>query len=325
MSSLGHPKGTVLVTGASGFVGRTLTNYLVTRGFAVRGAFRSEPRYVGNFDACIVGEINGRTEWSRALHGADFVIHCAGCANSMPEDHETAIDTHREVNTEGTRRLAEQAALAGVRRLVFVSSVKVNGDSVRDGRVLDWRSPVSPEDTYGDSKAQAERALHQIAARTSLEVVIVRPPLVYGRGVKGNFARLINLVRRGIPLPLASVNNRRAMVALDNLVDLLTLCVDHPQAAGGTFLVSDGEDLSTPDLLRRLGRAMGRTPRLLPCPVSFLRAVGKLLGRRAEFDRLLGSLPVDIQHTKEVLDWQPILSVDKALIRFFSDPDNKTN
>jgi nucleoside-diphosphate-sugar epimerase len=312
------PKGILLVTGASGFVGRALVNTLASRGIEIRGAFRTEPPPTATqVDTRVIGEIGAGTDWSAALESVDCVIHCAGCAQANSDRSDAVDDQLYEVNVAGTRRLAEQAAQAGVRRLVFVSSVKVNGESFDQDDRVDWQRAPSPQGPYARSKWEAERALQVLSATTPLEVVVVRPPLVYGPGVTGNFQRLMALIRRRIPLPLASINNRRAMVGVDNLVDLLAVCVSHPEAAGQTFMISDGEDLSTPDLMHRLGKAMGLTPRLFRFPARLLRGAGGLLGRTAEVERLVGSLAIDIQHTRETLDWSPPVSVDEGLARIF--------
>ena len=272
----------------------------------------------------VVGDIGSDTDWSAALTGVDCVIHCAARAHVTNETEADALAAYRAVNVEGTRRLAEQAAAAGVRRLVFLSSVKVDGEST-DGLPGPFRSG-SPrgyaprddgklQDPYGISKREAEDALWEISTKTGLEVVVIRPPLVYGPGAKGNLARLLKLVRSGVPLPLGAVQNKRSLIGLDNLVDLLIRCVDHPAAAGQTFLVSDGEDLSTPDLLRHMAAAMGRSARLFPVPVSLLRLAGSALGKRAEIDRLVGSLQIDSSHTRQVLGWAPPVSVQEGIRR----------
>jgi len=268
-------------------------------------------------DVVAVGEVGAQTDWSAALQGVDCVIHCAARAHVMHETETEALAAYRAVNVAGTQRLAEQAATLGVRRLVYLSSIKVNGEST-DGlpRPFGARDDeVSPEDPYGVSKWEAEQALWAVAANTGLEVVVVRPPLVYGPGVKGNLARLLKLVRFGVPLPFDSVHNQRSLIGLDNLVDLLIRCVDHPAAAGQTLLVSDGEDIATPDLLRHMANALGRSARLLPVPVPLLRLAGRALGKRAEIDRLVGSLQIDSRYTRELLDWTPPVSVAEGIRR----------
>jgi nucleoside-diphosphate-sugar epimerase len=232
--------------------------------------------------------------------------------------HETAGDAlaaYRAVNVDGSRRLAEQAAIAGVRRLVYLSSVKVNGEQTLLGAPFLFSNTPAPRDAYGTSKWEAEQGLWEISAKTGLEVVVVRPPLVYGPGVKGNLARLLKLVRLGLPLPFSAVQNMRSLIGLDNLVDLLIRCIDHPAAAGQTFLVSDGEDLSTPDLIRQMAAAMNRSPRLFPLPISLLRLAGSAFGKRAEIDRLVGSLQIDSSHTRRVLGWTPPVSVEEGVRR----------
>ena len=308
---------TVCVTGASGFVGDALCGEFHARGFGVRGAVRSlhssisasgvQPVSVGNLDAA--------TDWSSALAGVECVIHCAARAHVMHETEADALAAYRSVNVEGSRRLAEQAVASGVRRLVYLSSVKVNGEQTAFGAPFLFSDAPAPEDPYGVSKWEAEQALWAVAANTGLEVVVVRPPLVYGPGAKGNLARLLKLVRSGVPLPLGAVQNQRSLIGLDNLVDLLIRCVYHPAAAGQTLLVSDGEDVSTPDLLRHMAAGLGRSARLLPVPVPLLRLAGRALGKQAEMDRLVGSLQIDCRHTRELLEWTLPVSVAEGIRR----------
>ncbi len=321
----------ILLTGSTGFVGSALAWALLARGHGVRCAVRSvEPStQLGvSKHSVAVDDITAVTNWSAALAGVDCVIHCAARAHVMHETELAALAAYRAVNVQGTRRLAEQAVASGVRRLVFLSSVKVNGETT-DGLPSPFGSPwavgpssgagtdkdAAPEDPYGLSKWEAEQALWEVFAKTGLEVVVVRPPLVYGPGVEGNLVRLLKLVRSGVPLPFGAVQNKRSLIGLDNLVDLLIRCIDHPEAAGQTFLVSDGEDLSTPDLLRQMAAAMGRSARLFPVPVSLLRLAGSALGRRAEIDRLVGSLQIDSHHTRQVLGWTPPVSVQDGIRR----------
>lgn len=234
----------------------------------------------------------------------------------MQERADNPLAEFRRVNVDGTLNLGAQAAAAGVRRFVFVSSVKVNGEFTAPERAFSAADSPAPQDPYGISKMEAEKGLRRIAAETGMEVVIVRPPLVYGPSVKANFAALMRAVQRGVPLPLASVTrNRRSFVALDNLLDLLITCIDHPAAANQTFLVSDGEDLSTADLLYRLGQALGKPVRLFPAPPSLLQFGANLLGRGDAARRLLGNLQVDIGHTRNILHWNPPVSVDEGLRR----------
>lgn len=307
----------IAVTGASGFVGRALVSQLVANGVRARAVLRkpAAEQGPGRPETIVVDDIGPATSWQSALAGVDCLIHAAARVHVMRETDEDPLAAFRHVNVGGTARLAEEAAAIGVRRLVFLSSIKVHGDSVADDRVIHHDDPPAPTDPYGLSKWEAECVLRKIAARTSLEVVIVRPPLIYGPGVKANFERLMRLVRSGVPLPLASVRNRRSLVAIDNLLDLLIRCIDHPAAAGQVLLVSDGQDLSTPELIQGMARAMGRPARMLPVSPALLRLGGRLTGRLAEVERLVGSLRVDIGHTCQTLDWKPPLPVAEGLRR----------
>lgn len=306
----------LLVTGASGFVGGSLCARVTKLGFTVRATTRSscELPFVG--ETLNIGLIDGGTNWRPALRGCDKVVHLAARVHVMNDDAHDPLTAFRAVNVDGTLNLARQAAKAGVRRFVFVSSIKVNGERTKVGVAFKSDDVPYPEDPYGISKYEAEVGLRKIATETGLEVVIVRPPLVYGPEVKGNFSTMMRWLRQGIPLPLGAVTeNLRSLVALDNLVDLLVKCIDHPAAANEIFLVSDGEDLSTTDLLHRLGVAMGKPARLLPVPPSWLQVAAKLLGKSDMAQRLLGNLQVDISHTCQTLGWKPLISVDVGLLR----------
>lgn len=302
----------IAVTGANGFVGRALCDRLGQEG-PVRPLVRRE---AGDLPGAVaVGDIGARTDWTHALSGVDCVVHCAARVHMMQENAADPLAAYRDVNVAGTKRLAEAAASAGVRRLVFLSSVKVMGETTRPGQPFRIGDTPRPVDPYGQSKWEAEQTLWTVASQTGLEVVVIRPPLVYGPGVRANFLRLMRAVERGWPLPLGSVNNRRSMVALDNLVDLVALCTHHPQAAGHTFFVSDGTDLSSAGLVRSMAAASGLSPRLWPVPVWLLRLVGALAGHRATVARLVDSLQVDIQPTRERLGWQPVVSTEEGLRR----------
>ena len=305
---------THLVTGASGFVGSALIGQLRRIGIRAMGVGRDSAPGI-NFG---VGEIDAHTEWRRVLEGIECVLHAAGRAHILRDAAADPLAEFRRVNVEGTHRLALQAAEMGVKRMVFISSIGVNGISTDRRGAFTFEDRPGPVEPYGQSKFEAELALQEVAANTNLEVVIVRPPLVYGPGVRANFLRLMNLVRRGVPLPLGGVHNRRSLVALDNLVDMLICCARHPAAAAKTFLVSDDEDLSTPDLLRRIGTAMGVPIRLVPMPRWLLLQGARLIGRHGEAERLLGSLQVDIRHTRELLGWEPPISVDEGIRRAVS-------
>ncbi len=305
----------VLLTGASGFVGGAVLATAQLRGMSVRPVFRGEAS-VAEGDAVTVPTLVDDTDWSVAVSKIDVIIHCAARVHVMHDAKVDPLRLFREVNVEGTLNLARQSAAAGIKRFVFLSSVKVNGESTPLGCAYTADNVAAPEDAYGISKAEAEAALRQLSQETGMEVVIIRSPLVYGLGVKANFASLLRWVARGVPLPLGgATTNRRSLVALDNLVDLILTCVDHPKAANQTFLVSDGEDLSTADLLRRIGKALNRPTHLFSVPVSILNIALNLLGQRAIAQRLLGSLQVDISKTCTLLNWTPPVSVDEGLRR----------
>ena len=305
----------VRVTGANGFVGLALLERLnVMSGLQVAGSVR---RAVGLTGTTVVevGDLTAQTDWSSTLAGADAVVHLAARVHVMQDTATDPLTAFRTVNVDGTLNLARQAAASGVKRFVFISSVKVNGESTEPGHAFSEADAPNPQDAYGQSKHEAEQGLRQIAYDTGMEVVIIRPPLVYGPRVKANFAALMRAVQRGWPLPLGAVHNQRSLVALDNLVDLIVTCITHPQAANQTFLLSDGEDLSTPDLIRRMARAMNRPARLLPVPVWALQAGALLLGKGDAVQRLCGNLQVDISKSRTLLGWNPPVSVDEGLRR----------
>jgi nucleoside-diphosphate-sugar epimerase len=262
-----------------------------------------------------VPDISAATEWSTALRGQDVIIHCAARVHVMNECSSDPLAAFRSVNVDGTLNLARQAASAGASRFIYLSSVKVNGEVTCAGQRFSADDAVAPMDPYGRSKHEAEVGLRELSLQTGLEVVIIRPPLVYGPGVKANFARLMHAVHRGWPLPLGAIQNRRSLVALENLVDLIATCVEHPDAANQTFLVSDGEDLSTTQLLRKIGDALEKPARLIPVPMFLLKLAGGLLGQREVVQRLCESLEVDIYKTQQLLGWTPPLSVEEGLKR----------
>lgn len=297
-----------LVTGAGGFIGSALVKAL--DGHPVRRALRT-PSATAQADDFVCGDIGPDTDWQPALRDVDCVVHLAARTHVLQENMADPLAAYRCVNVDGTRRLAEQAVAAGVQRFVFLSSIKVNGEST-SSRPFSTDDTPAPEDAYGISKLEAENALREIADRSGMEWVILRPPLVYGPGVKGNFLQLLKAVAKGVPLPLASIDNRRSLVYVGNLVDAIIACIREPAAAGRTFLVSDGEDLSTPELIRRLATALGRRPRLLPCPPALLALAARLCGREAAFRRLSGSLAVDISALQQTLHWQPRYSTNQG-------------
>ncbi len=306
----------LLVTGANGFVGRALCDALRRNGHEVAAGVR-RPCGLANEVTLPALDADWATwDFVQPSLACDVVVHLAARVHVMQEAGPVATSLYRSVNAIATLALARAAANAGVQRFVFLSSIKVNGESTSADEPFIAADSTTPKDPYGISKMEAEQGLRQIATETGMVVVIVRPPLVYGPGVKANFASLMRAIQRGVPLPLASVtHNRRSFVALDNLVDLLITCIDHPAAANQTFLVSDGEDLSTDDLLRRLGHAMNKPARLFPVPPSLLQLGANLLGKGDMAQRLLGNLQVDIGHTRNTLNWTPPISVDEGLRR----------
>jgi UDP-glucose 4-epimerase len=306
----------ILVTGAAGFVGRALTARLAPRG-RVRAATHTAPYEWSHPNLTV---IHGKTlslaeDWSAALDGVAAVVHCAARVH-VPRESGGDAAAYRPINVEGTLNLARQAAASGARRFVFLSSIKVNGERTLPDRPFTADQAPAPRDPYGISKMEAELGLRALARDSGLEVVVVRPPLVYGPGVKANFLTLMRWLARGWPLPLGALTqNRRSFVALDNLVDLLMTCLDHPAAANRTFLVSDGEDLSTADLLERLGAALGRPARLCSVPPGWLEAAAAVFGRADEARRLCQWLQVDMRQTQDALGWMPPLGVDEGLRR----------
>ena len=305
----------ILVSGANGFVGQALCSALSARDFIVRGAVRK----VTNGDQVGVGDIGPDTEWETALSGVTAIVHTAARVHVMNDTAGDPIQQYREVNVEGTLNLARQAASAKVRRFVFISSIKVNGESTLPGRPFTTDDSPDPEDAYGISKWEAETGLLQLANETAMEVVIIRPPLVYGPGVKANFRRMMRWLDKGVPLPLGNIQNRHSLVALDNLVDLIITCIEHPAAANQIFLAGDSEDLSTTELLKRVGDILRKPARLFPCPAKLLTFIASLLGKKDVAQRLCGSLQVDISKARELLGWEPSVSVEEGLRKVAED------
>jgi nucleoside-diphosphate-sugar epimerase len=303
----------VLVTGANGFVGKPLCAALFQREQVVCAAVRCANVQVENSGNVFVGDINDQTNWTDALSGINVVIHLAARVHVMNDNAPNALAEYRRVNVDGTLNLARQAVEAGVIRFIFISSIKVNGESTLPGHPYTAEDRPDPVDPYGVSKREAEDALRQLARDTGLEVVIIRPPLVYGPGVKANFLSMIRLLDKGIPLPLGAIYNQRSLVAVDNLIDLIITCIHHPAAANQTFLVSDGEDLSTPELLQRMATVLGKKVWLIPLPRVLLAWGATLTGKQAMAHRLCNSLQVDISKAYDLLGWKPPMKVDEAL------------
>ncbi|MDR1063399.1 MAG: SDR family oxidoreductase [Azoarcus sp.] len=310
----------ILLTGASGFIGRALAARLLADGHRLRLALRSSPpEDLPGASIFHFTSLDGGTDWSGALAGIETVVHCAGRAHIMKETAADPLGEFRRCNVDGSARLAGQAARANVRRFVFVSTAKVWGEQTPPGQPFTADTVPAPVDPYAVSKLEAERAVAASGADSGMETVIVRPPLVYGPGVKANFLRLMQWIARGRPMPLVDTGSRRSLVARGNLVDLLAHCVDHPLAANQILPVSDGEDLPMPALLRQLGEALGKPARTIRVPAWLLKGGARLLGRQAMADRLYASLQIDIGHTRRLLDWSPPLSIGEALAQTAAD------
>ncbi len=324
------PEGRVLVTGASGFIGSALVSWLLQQGRSVRAAVRTadkgDPFVDRNCDVAVVGDVGRATDWTQALEGIDVVVHLTGRAHVLDETSGEPLREFRATNVDGTVRLAEQAARSA-RRLVFVSSIGVNGTKTV-GTPFSESSPARPIEDYAISKHEAELRLAELSRQTGLEVVIVRPPLVYGPRCPGNFLRLIRLVDSGIPLPLASIRNLRSFIYVENLASALLACAAHPAAAGKTFLVDDGGATSTPELARALAQLLGRNTRIFPCPVPVIEWIGRLTGRGDSIARLVDSLVVDGSAIRRELSWQPLVPLAQGLavtVRWYRDAKRHTS
>jgi nucleoside-diphosphate-sugar epimerase len=324
----------ILVTGATGFIGQHLCRYLLkSKKYYVVGSVRSLKLNLEKTDVKYIslGQISSKTNWKDALLGVNCVIHCAGKAHAMNETITDKLSIYRSINVDATKKLAEEAAKYKVKRLIFLSSIKVYGECTQDINIYDsknfkkkiftYKDLPEPQDIYARTKIEAERVLWDISSRTGLEVVVLRVPLVYGYGVKGNLERLIKIVKSGIPLPLSKINNERSMIGIDNLVDLITKCIDHVDAAGKTFLVSDGKDLSTPSLVNLIASSMGHKKNLFPMPIILLKFIFFIFGKKEEINRLIGSLKIDIDYTKETLNWIPPLGVEEGIKKMVQGND----
>lgn len=302
----------ILVTGANGFVGTQLCKDLRASGHRVRAVVRELKNGLSATDYFVVGEMNASTDWSAALKEVTAVVHLAARVHVMNEDSDNALAAYRRTNTDATLRLAQEAADAGVKRFIYLSSIKVNGEGTTT-KSFSEADLANPQDPYAVSKYEAEQGLREIAQATTLEVVIIRPPLVYGAEVRGNFLRLLKLVKMGLPLPFAGIANRRSMVYLKNLSDAIKVCITHTNAAGKMFLVSDGQSISVADLIGQMAQALNRRARLFKVPSVLLRTLGKLTGKSDEVSRLIDSLQVDTTLIKKELQWSPPYSAAQGL------------
>jgi nucleoside-diphosphate-sugar epimerase len=302
----------ILVTGANGFVGRAVSKELVAKGFSVLCAVRSHFQLDGASIVNIAG-LEEQADWSESLVGTDCVIHSAARAHIINETVSQTDDEYRKVNAIATLNLAKQAAECGVKRFIFLSTIKVNGEQTSPGKPFTEVAVPNPQDAYGRSKLEAEKGLLQIAEITGMEVVVIRPVLVYGPGVKANFASMLKVLNRGIPLPFGAVDNKRSFIYIGNLVSLIMQCIDHPAAANQVFLASDGFDVSTTDLMKICASALGVKVRLLPVPRGFLVFAAQLLGKQEVVQRLCGSLQVDINKAHQLLKWTPPFSFAESI------------
>jgi nucleoside-diphosphate-sugar epimerase len=312
----------ILVTGVNGFIGKNIYRKIVETNHLVRGTVRNLDDTLINISTKYipVGNINTETNWQSALEGVHCVIHCAGKVHAMDKKDELYV--YRAVNRDGTKHLAEEAAKAGVKRLIFLSSVKVNGERTgksNDVKFFTSKDIPNPCNNYAISKFEAEQELRKVALKTGLEVVVVRLPLVYGHGAIGNLDRLIKLIYSKIPLPLGGIQNKRSLIGIDNLIDVLARCVEHPDVAGKTFLVSDGEDLSTPELIRLIALTIGQSAKLFTVPTFLLKFLGFILMRQGQIDRLIESLQIDNSYAREILNWTPPVSVEEGIRKMIKD------
>ncbi len=306
----------ICITGASGFVGRALCLHLDSvSGIQIIEIYRNAlPDYADPDHSVVIQSIDKDTDWSNALAGADAVIHMAARVHVMKDTCESPIDEYRKVNVDGTINLARQAIKFGVRRFIYLSSIKVNGEETYPGTPFRENNPITPPlDPYALSKYEAEQGLLEIATNSKLEVVIIRPPLVYGPGVKANFLSALSWVYRKVPLPLGAVKNKRSLVSINNLLDFIKVCLKHPSAANEVFFVSDGLDVSTSQMLKKMAVALNIRERLIPVPVSLLKVSTSLFGKQSVVDKLTSSLQVDITKANQLLDWNPPQSMDEAL------------
>jgi UDP-glucose 4-epimerase len=308
----------ILITGATGFVGCALCQHLVTQKINIKISITAVVRkYNHSLPVSVqqikIDDLTANIDWLSLLKDIDCIIHLAGRAHIVKECITDPLAAFRQVNTQATLHLATQAAKQGVRRFIFLSSIKVNGEETQLHQPFQVTDKIAPLDPYGISKYEAEQGLQEIAVNSALELVIIRPPLIYGENVKANFLKMMQWVQRGIPLPLGAVKNKRSLLALDNLLDFITLCIHHPKADNQIFLLSDDHDLSTIELLRALATSLEKPLILLPVPVSLLLKGAEVFGKRGQLARLCGSLQIDLSHTKKQLAWKPTITTDNAV------------
>lgn len=306
----------IFITGEKGFIGSNLIRRLEANEIKDQHSLTKSKKLILNH-AYI--DVNNKKKWNKSLKDIDCIIHCGARAHIINEIEDNPLEIFRKSNTETTISLAQEAVKFGVKRMIFLSTIGVNGIFTEIPKKFTFKDPPSPIEPYAISKWEAEQKLLKLSKQTGLELVIIRAPLVYGQGVKGNFARLIKLVKNGIPLPFSLVRNKRSLIGIDNLIDVIIKCIDHPDAKFNTFLVSDGEDMSTPDLIRYISLAMGRSARLFPMPIYILKFIGRVLRKQYEIDRLLGSLQLDISYTREILNWTPKISVAEGIRRMVDE------
>lgn len=304
----------ILVTGSSGFVGAAIIKCLADSAHEVRASSRHKSLNLpDNVDFFNSGDLGTVIDWRPALNQVDVVIHTAARVHIMNDDISESLTEFRRINTLATLNLARQASQAGIKRFIYISSVKVNGEMTESNKPFTPDDQFVPDDPYGLSKYEAEQGLLALSKETGMEVVIIRPPLVYGPGVRANFASMLKWVDRGVPLPFGAINNQRSLVGLDNLVSFIIHCIDHPEAANEVFLISDGEDLSTTELLRKVAKSFGKQARLIPVAVSWMTFAAKLVGKEAVANRLFGSLQLDISKATNLLGWKPVITMEQQL------------
>lgn len=303
----------ILLTGSTGFIGTELLKQLKLKKYFINVSSRSSLEKIDEVQNFKINQIDNNSNWSEALDKVNCVIHCAGIAVENNKSNANDLDNYHRINVEGTSNLAYQAAAKGVKRFIFLSSIKVNGERTNVSSNFKNTDVPKPENIYAISKWKAEQFLQAISKQTGLEIVIIRAPMVYGEGVKGNFLRLLNLINKGMPLPFGSVNNLRSFISLENLVDLIICCINHPQATGQTFLVSDGEDISTPNLIKKIAMIMKKKAVLIPVPISIIKLTGKIIRKTKKINSLINSLQIDNFFTKETLKWEPPINLDKGL------------